>query len=150
MKTSLLKYTFITLSSVFILSCSDDDVTLDTEKPSILLAKPTDDQHYHLGDIIDVEALLKDNLELSSYKIDIHSADGHHHRTANLKWEYKFEESIPNGKKEFVMKHAITIPETGIIEGDYHFGIMVIDKAGNQQTKYIEIEVGHGDHDHDH
>ncbi len=151
MKTRFLNYTIAAMATLFIFSCSsDDDVVLDTEKPTILLAKPTDHAHFHLGDVIDVEAIFKDNLELGSFKIDIHSAAGHTHKTANVKWEYKYEEPITAGKREHLLRHSIQIPEEGIIEGDYHFGIVLLDKAGNQTTTYIEIEVGHGDHDHDH
>ena len=50
MKNSIIKYTFITLTALFVSSCSSDDSSLDTTKPEINLISPKDDAHFHLGD----------------------------------------------------------------------------------------------------
>lgn len=59
MKNSILKYTFVSIAALFISSCSDDDTTLDTTKPEINLISPKDDAHFHLGDDVLIEAILK-------------------------------------------------------------------------------------------
>ncbi|WP_282629452.1 DUF4625 domain-containing protein [Empedobacter sedimenti] len=142
MKNSILKYTFITLSALFISSCSSDDSTLDTTKPEINLISPKDDAHLHLGDDINIEAILKDNVELGAVKIDIHFAgDGHHHKTADVQWEFTKQEAIPAGKKEHAFNYKVAIPKEGIVDGHYHLGIILIDKAGNQSEAYIEIDI---------
>lgn len=150
MKNSILKYTFISIVSLFITtSCSDDDSTLDTTKPEINLISPKDDAHIHLGDVINIEAILKDNVELGSVKVDIHYAgDGHQHRNANVNWEYSKEESIPSGQKEYAFMHKVQVPTEGITDGHYHLGLYLIDKAGNQSQTFIEIDVV--DHGHEH
>jgi len=160
MKNSILKYSFITLSTLFITSCSSDDSSLDTTKPEINLISPKDEAHLHLGDEINIEAILKDNIELGAVKIDIHYAgDGHthNHRSAsvqevssstNTQWEFTKEEAIPSGKKEYAYNYKVAIPQEGIIDGAYHLGLILIDKAGNQSETYIEIDIV--DHSHDH
>ena len=144
-KTLLLAATPILLLS----SCSSDDDKLDTEKPKIILGKPTDHQEYELGSTIEVQAILSDNVELGSYKIDIHSdGDGHQHRSfsSTTNWEFN-DTGIIEGNKEYILNKTIQIPAEDITEGHYHLGLMVIDKAGNQTESYIEIVVGE-DHHH--
>jgi len=153
MKKSILKYTLIVLSTLLITSCSSDDDSLDTTKPEIQLISPKDDAHFHLGDEISIEAILKDNTALGSVKIDIHSAkDGHQHKTANISWEYNEEINISGNTKEFALSHKVQIPAEGITGGHYHLGLYVIDQVGNQTQQFIEIEVvnHHEDDDHDH
>ena len=149
MKNSIIKYTFITLTALFVSSCSSDDSSLDTTKPEINLISPKNEAHLHLGDDINIEAILKDNVELGAVKIDIHSAgDGHHHKTADVQWEFTKQEVIPPGKKEHAFNYKVSIPKEGIIDGPYHLGLILIDKAGNQTEAYIEIDVV--DHAHQH
>ncbi|MBS7333707.1 MAG: DUF4625 domain-containing protein [Weeksellaceae bacterium] len=142
-KTLILAATPILLLS----SCSSDDDKLDTEKPKIVLGKPTDHQSYELGSTIEVQAILSDNVELGSYKIDIHSdGDGHEHRSTTTNWDFS-DTGVIEGNKEYVLNKTIQIPAGNITEGHYHLGIMVIDKAGNETESYIEIVVGE-DHHH--
>ncbi|WP_413531849.1 DUF4625 domain-containing protein [Empedobacter brevis] len=160
MKNTILKYSFITLSALFISSCSSDDSSLDTTKPEINLLSPKDEDHFHLGDDINIEAILKDNVELGAVKIDLHyGGDGHTHNhrsakavetlsSAEIPWEFSKEEAIPSGKKEYAFNYKISIPEEGITDGPYHLGLILIDKAGNQSETYIEIDVV--DHSHEH
>ena len=149
MKNSILKYTFITLSALFISSCAEDSMDLDTTKPEINLISPKDEAHFHLGDEITIEAILKDNVELGTVKVEIHSAgDGHQHKSAAVNWEYDAEEAIPSGKIEHTFTHKVKIPAEGIKGGHYHLGIFLIDKAGNQSQSFIEIDVVDENHEH--
>ena len=149
MKNSILKYTFFSIAALFISSCSDDDTTLDTTKPEINLISPKDDAHFHLGDDVLIEAILKDETELSTVKVEIHSAsDGHQHKTADVNWEYDAEIAIPAGTKEYTLSHKVAIPAEGIKDGHYHLGLFLIDKAGNQTQTFIEIDVVDENHEH--
>lgn len=158
---SYFKIFTIALSPIlFFNSCTDDESTLDTTKPEIMLASPTDHQEYEFGDVIDVQAIFKDNIALGSYKIDIHSDDdGHQHRsgsttftnkskntTDTTPWSYS-EIGELTANKEFLLNKTIPIPEGNYTEGHYHFGIILTDKAGNETQTFIEIVIG-DDHDH--
>jgi uncharacterized protein (DUF1015 family) len=130
MKNSILKYSFITLSALFITSCSSDDSSLDTTKPEINLISPKDEAHLHLGDEINIEAILKDNIELGAVKIDIHYAgDGHthNHRSASVKASSSTNTqwNLPKKKqflqvKEYAYNYKVAIPQEGIVDGAYH------------------------------
>lgn len=144
---NLIKIAFLTISPLFVFSCSTSDDELDTEKPKIILGTPGDHEEFHFGDTIELQALLTDNVELGSYKIDIHTdADGHQHRTISTNWDYS-DTGVLEGKKEYILNKTIQIPEGDYKEGHYHLGLMVIDKAGNQTETYIEIVIGE-DHHH--
>jgi hypothetical protein len=158
MKT-FLKYITLVLSPIlFFNSCAEADDYLDTEKPEILLATPSEHQEFEFGDTINVQALFKDNIELGSYKIEIHAeTDGHEHknlissRTVKANddsnpWSYNHIADI-SGNKEYLLNHSIQIPEGDFTEGHYHFGIILTDKAGNEKQSFIEIVIG-DDHHH--
>ncbi|HEY4539813.1 MAG TPA: DUF4625 domain-containing protein [Faecalibacter sp.] len=148
----LFKTTLFAASSLFLLTaCSDDDAVLDTTKPTITLAKPSDHQAFEFGDVIELQAILNDDTELGSYKIDIHSAgDGHQHRSAQAStaegWSYSDIADI-SGKKEHLLNKSIPIPTGEYAEGHYHLGLIVVDKAGNESQTFIEIVIGE-DHHH--
>src|SRR5690554_6386081 len=73
------------VTALFTVSCSDDDSNKDTQKATITLITPQDEQVFEAGEQIHVQANLTDNLALASYKIDIHYAgDGHQHRTLSV------------------------------------------------------------------
>ena len=149
MKNSILKYSFVAVAALFVSSCSSDNSTLDTTKPEINLISPKNEAHFHLGDQINIEAIFKDNVELGAVKIDIHSdADGHHHKTADVQWEFTKTKAIPAGSKEHAFNYKVDIPKEGILDGHYHLGLILIDKAGNQSETYIEIDVVDENHAH--
>lgn len=153
MKNSILKYTFVSAAALFITSCSSDDSSLDTTRPEISLLTPADDAHFHPGDVINLEAILKDNVELGNVKIEVHSAaDGHTHEhksaAETVDFTYNAEVNIPAGSKEFVLKDNIQIPTENVTSGHYHLGLHVTDKAGNENESFIEIEIA--DHGHEH
>lgn len=130
----------------FFASCSESDETLDTVKPVIELKTPKDHQEYEFGGKIELIANLSDNVELGSYKIDIHSdSDGHQHKIATTAWDFKDKGTL-TGKKFDLIK-TIPIPTGDFTEGHYHLGILVTDKAGNETQSFIEIVIGE-DHHH--
>ena len=148
MKSKIITYTLLTFSLLGFTACSDDDGFLDKEKPIITINKPTDHQHLHNGDILDIDIDLSDNVGLSTYKIDIHfDGDGHQHKSAVLaEWSQNFGDPL-HGKTSHKIVEQLPIPDE-ITTGHYHFGIHALDTSGNEEIKYIEIEIV--DHDHDH
>ncbi|SMC41821.1 DUF4625 domain-containing protein [Moheibacter sediminis] len=144
------------VSAITFQSCSsdDDNGSVDTEKPVIVLNEPTDHEAFLPGSEIHLDADFSDNVELGSYKIEIHSAaDGHEHKGANAvgEWFYSETNQIEAGLRNTHIHKHIAVPTTvdglPIVEGHYHLGIFLTDKAGNEQQHFIEIVVGE-DHDH--
>lgn len=148
MKNTIFKLSF---ALVFILaSCSsDDDNALDTEAPKISVFEPHDHEEFEPGETIHVEVNFTDNVELATYKLNIHFAgDGHTHGLApmstGVEWSYD-EEGVLSGNEQDIHTH-IEIPtminDHHIEEGPYHFGVFAIDAAGNETVVWQEIEIG--------
>lgn len=161
MKKILFKTSFIAILLNFI-ACSneDDNGNLDTQKPTIEIIKPTDHAEFMPGDVLNLEAILQDNVGLASYKIEIHAeTDGHTHEKFNKKhededhadWLYTETQTIDANISTLEIHKNITIPTTiqnlPITEGHYHLGIYVIDTSGNEQQQFIEIAIGEHTHD---
>lgn len=154
MKKYLITGTTI-LSVIIFQSCSsDDDSGVDTQKPVIILNVPTEHQGHTPGEDFHVEADFVDNVELGSYKLEIHSAeDGHTHKGPQEggEWFYTQSVQINPGLKNMSIHEHIPIPTevdgVPIAEGHYHLGIFLTDKAGNEQQLFTEIVIG-ADPDH--
>lgn len=142
-------------------SCSDEDV--DNAKPMIHLVAPANDGVLHIGGEVHFDCEFADDVELRSYKIEIHNNfDGHSHGSAVLKsaneehghpWSYTNTWNFEAGKKnEDVHHHAIQIPETILVngveeptaEGEYHFGVYCVDVAGNENKVFVSVVIEHG------
>ncbi len=153
--------------SFFMASCSDDEV--DNAKPIIQLVAPVNNGVLHIGGEVDFVCEFVDDVELRSYKIEIHSNfDGHTHERAALKsvkeehghpWSYTNTWNFEAGKKnEDVHHHAIQIPETILVdgveeqvaEGEYHFGVYCVDAAGNENKVFVKVMIEHGIDEHGH
>lgn len=96
------------------------------------------------GEIFSFTAELKDNEQLSQLKIDIHNNfDCHGHggslapgfSTPNVNgktdtWNLQKIETISGSK--LIREFNLAVPQN-VTSGDYHFGIQVLDKSGNEQ-----------------
>lgn len=152
-----LKYLMLAFLAIPFLSACDDDDDVDTTKPVIEIIKPEDHAHFHAGADFDLEAILTDNDELASWKINVHyNADGHSHQKSasasaevetEVEWDQHWSGTIEAGQKSFELKQTITIP-TNAEHGEYHLGVYALDKSGNEQVVFIEIEVEDEEHAH--
>lgn len=129
-------------------ACSSDGTSeepyVDTEKPTVEIITPNEDQQIPLGEMLYLKAHLKDNVQLASYKIEIHSAeDGHHHRSETHPFTYNKQGTMESS--ESFIDQGITIP-TDITPGHYHIGVFAIDNSGNQNQVFKTIVLGE-DHD---
>ncbi|WP_168191346.1 MULTISPECIES: DUF4625 domain-containing protein [Antarcticibacterium] len=163
MKIKLNSILTLLVAALIFTSCSsDDDATPDTQKPTIAIIEPHNDDEIAPGGEIHFEALFSDNVELASYKIEIHD-DFDDHTHAQLKsshdlnpWSFEQVFQIPAGQRSFEAEQHIDVPTTfngePISEGIYHLGVYVTDTSGNEEQAFlsIHIEGDHGDEDHDH
>lgn len=163
MKTRLV-YLFSITATLLFASCSeDDDSVVDTESPEITIIEPHDEEEIAPGGEIHFEALFTDNVELASYKIEVHNVfDDHTHAVAKQEehqdnpWSYSEVFIIEPGKTSFEVLNHIPVPAEingeHISEGHYHFGVFVTDAAGNEAQAFLEIHIEgeHDDHDDDH
>jgi len=130
-------------------SCSDDDnnTSLDTEKPIIVINSPSANQVLHTGEEIHIEATFTDNVALASYKVDIHfGGDGHEHKALqhdHAEWRYQTTGDL-SGESDEIHLH-LNIPENAE-EGTYHLGVYAIDRAGNENVSWITLDLQSHDH----
>lgn len=163
MKIKLNSILTLIVAAVFLTSCSsDDDAAPDTQKPTISIIEPHNDEEIAPGGELHFEALFTDNVELASYKIEIHD-DFDDHTHSQLKgshdlnpWSFEQVFQIPAGQTSFEAVQHIDIPTmiNGelISEGIYHLGVYVTDTSGNEEQAFVtlHIEGEHEDEDHDH
>jgi hypothetical protein len=130
--------------TVITTSCSSDD----GDRPTIEFLQPVSQAVYQPGDTIHVHAVLRDNVQLSQYKIDIHYAgDGHTHGVVPLsntvEWLF-LQEGALTGTVDTLSAH-IPIPTSingsEIKTGEYHVGIFVINSAGSDNKTFKDIDI---------
>ncbi len=147
-----LKYIIVAMlliSSFAIISCEKEDA--DTQKPVITLSAPAEDEVLYIGADVHFEIDFQDDVELKSYKVDIHSNfDGHTHKSTatgdSVAFSYQKSWNFDAGQKNaHVHHHEIVIPEEidghEISQGDYHFMIYCTDAAGNESWLAVPIEI---------
>lgn len=144
-------FAFLTLVS----ACKKDDV--DNTAPVIDLVSPVFDQSLAPGSSFSFTCHFTDDGALKSYKIDIHSAEGHTHtKSAQLieeghPWTYEQSWDFESGLTEAtVSDYQIQIPdslmgEEGVLEpvltGEYHLGVFCTDVSGNESHIYTDIVI---------
>lgn len=131
--------------SLFFIACNDDETVLDTEKPIVIINSPTANEEIDSGEQMDLNATFTDNVELATYKVEIHfGGDGHEHKTLNnehedhIEWNYQTT-GVLNGQADTIQLQ-IDVPEKAE-EGLYHLGVYAIDKAGNENVSWITFDL---------
>lgn len=139
-----MKY-FLFVAALFLAACSNDEV--DTTGPEITLITPASGDEFHVGEAIEFEAKFTDDVELKSYRVNIHFNDGHEHKSAHdEEWEYNNSWDFEKGKNSIEVKHSEIVIDEHAEHGEYHLGVYCIDAAGNETSVFIPIEI-EGDHD---
>lgn len=161
-KMKNITYLLTLIISALLLNACSDVVEIDVEKPTIDLsiegAFPTNCDTLYFDEPFTVKAMLKDNMALGSYNIDIHNNfDQHNHsteiETCNLDEKKKAvnpyvfiaDYSIEDASEEHLVELEMTIPSSddGAMydEGDYHFKINVVDQEGWSTLKGLNIKI---------
>jgi hypothetical protein len=131
MKKSIL---FVAILALGFTACKKEE-TPDLTKPVISVTQPAAD-HMDLtqGATFTIQATLTDDVALSQWKFDIHSADGHTHRIMAGEWE--LTETGAAADKSYIFSKTLTVPADALL-GDYHFTLEATDKAGNAAVPVI-------------
>ena len=162
---NLNKILSLALIAMLTFACSDDDDALDAQAPVIEVMEPAVNSEFEPGDMLHIHAEITDDVQLSSYRIDIHfGGDGHTHRPVanaegeHMEWSYDETGTISGTahslEKDIEIPHHIMHDgvEHEIEAGDYHIGIFIIDATGNETELFRTIEVHNhaegGGHDH--
>ncbi len=113
MKTFLKSILPLFLVAAVFTSCSeDDDAVIDTQKPEIAITEPHEEDAFAPGAELDLIAVFTDNVELGSYKIEIHEDfDSHTHAFNKTSqdlnpWSYEETVTIPAGQTSYEANQA--------------------------------------------
>jgi hypothetical protein len=141
-------------------SCGKTEI--DDQKPIIDLSLensfPNNCDTLYLNENFNLSLLLKDNVELGSYSIDIHQNFDHHSHSTELTecqldpvktpinpFQFTQDFSIPAEQTEFLVNQTINIPLGNLLgdfdTGDYHFFISLTDKSGWSVQKGLSIKI---------
>lgn len=138
----------VILAITFFTSCEDEEV--DTTKPTITVTGPEEEEVLYTGSDVHFEVDFADDMELKSYKVDIHSNfDGHDHKAPtsdSVAWSFQKSWNFDAGQKNsHVHHHEIVIPTeidgVKLATGDYHFMIYCTDAAGNESYVAVPVEI---------
>lgn len=150
MKNYIYKSIILSLALLLTACSSDDDQTLDSQAPTITINTPAENQAFESGEKMTLDIDLEDDLALAAYRLNIHQASGghtHNITTMNEAWEFNKNVTLDNAPQTFKVEDEIDIPDN-LEEGNYHFGIIVLDNSGNQTEAYLDIEIGEHHHEH--
>ncbi len=135
-------------SIIYASSCERNQA--DTQKPEIIISGPEEEEVLYIGSEIHFEVDFSDDVELKSYKVDIHSNfDGHTHKSSNadsVAWSFQKSWNFDAGQKNaHIHHHEIVIPQEylgkEISQGEYHFMIYCTDAAGNESWIAIPVKI---------
>ena len=142
-------YLFTITAALGLTSCSDDDSSdgLDNQAPVVTIHEPTTDEAVAVGGEVHLDVELEDDVELASYKIEVHNDfDGHDHDRPfgveqTIPWSLSQTQELEPGQTTYNIHEHLEVPANAA-EGAYHLGIIALDQAGNQTEAYVEIIVG--------
>jgi hypothetical protein len=140
------------MASFSITSCKEE--VKDVIKPTINLHEPADNDTLYVGHEVHLDVELSDDVKLKSYKIDIHSNfDGHTHASvksveSSKAWVFSKVWDLTGLRNTDIHHHEIIVPDSidgsPIAKGKYHFSIQVLDEAGNESKKFLDVVVDNG------
>lgn len=156
-KTNQLTINVLAIVLCCLLTNCGDDEQVDMDYPvidlSVANAFPQQCSHVTRGETFTFRARFTDNVQLGGFSLDIHENFDHHsHSTDTDDCDPHDDETpvnpfqliqdydIPAGQKEYLAEVDIEVP-ADVDPGDYHFRILLTDKAGWQTIKGLSVKV---------
>lgn len=131
MKTRIpLKQTapFLMIFLLALVACEGDEV-VDVEAPTITIYDPVNGEAFGAGGVIPFDALFEDNDGLATFKINIHSAEGHTHGRMAVN-PLQYERSFQLSGKYAEVQEDIPVSQDATA-GPHHLTVEAIDAVGN-------------------
>ena len=138
----------LSIAAMTLWACKDknkkDEPKTDQQKPTIEISAPAANAEILQNAQLEIVAILTDNVELESYKVDIHyvTAGDTHKGTGDqeVEWDYTTEAQVNAGLKTYDLNLFTKVPSNAK-PGNYHLLIRAMDAAGNENEEYIEFKV---------
>jgi hypothetical protein len=145
----ILKYTIILIASLSLISCGgSDDNKVDETKPTISLNGPTSTVEITPGGIINVNAVLSDDVKLGEYVVRINyrgsksvkNVEEFYFNSRSELDAYGNALPVVNGEKSFDLNFDIAVDAYARV-GNYNFSISVEDQSGNSVEEMVQFEI---------
>ncbi len=145
----ILKYAIIIICAIGFFSCGGGDAKkVDETKPTITLNSPTTNAMITAGSVLNVSALVSDDVKLEDYVLTITYTG-----TKSVKnvEEFYFSSNtdldasgnalpLLKGEKSVDLNFDIAVSDNAII-GDYLFSLTVNDQSGNTIEEMVQFEI---------
>ena len=139
----------ILLFAASLMSCDGgDDSKVDDTKPTITLNRPTSTVAITPGSILNVNAILSDNIKLEEYVVKVSSRG-----TKSVKNVEEFYFSsytdldaygnalpVVKGEESTTLNFDIAVDDNARV-GDYSFSISLRDQSGNVSEEMVQFEI---------
>ncbi len=135
--------------AVGLMSCGGgDDNKVDETKPAISLNGPTSTVEITPGGVLNVNAVLSDNLMLEEYVVTItyrgsksvKNVEEFYFNSRSELDAYGNELPVVKGEKSFDLNFDIAVSEFARV-GDYNFSISLEDQSGNMVEEMVQFEI---------
>jgi hypothetical protein len=145
----ILKYAMILFFATGLLSCGGgDDKKVDTTKPTISLNGPTSTVEITPGGVLNVNAVLSDNIKLEEYVVKItyrgsksvKNVEEFYFNSRSELDAYGNELPVIKGEKSFDLNFDIAVDVFARV-GNYNFSITAIDQSGNSAEEMVQFEI---------
>ncbi len=129
------------LAAIAFTACKKDEP--DTTAPTISISTPTNEQKVAIGGSFKLSGTISDDMELASYQVDIHEAEGHSHDHKSGDHDHSEEWEVKKNFNITGTSHTVDVNfgvPSNAEKGEYHVIINALDKAGNAAT-FVEITI---------
>jgi len=145
----IIKYAMIIVFALGFISCGDgDDKKVDETNPEITLNSPTSTVDITPGSILNVNALLSDDIKLEEYVVKISSSGT---KSAKNVEEFYFSSytdldaygnALPEvkGEQSATLNFDIAVGDNARV-GHYSFSISLRDQSGNASEEMVQFEI---------
>ena len=145
----ILKYAIILIFAFGFISCGDgNDKKVDDTKPTISLNGPTSTVMIAPGGVLNVNAVLSDNVKLDEYVVKISYRGSKSVKNVEEFYfssytdldAYGNELPVVKGEKSFDLNFDIAVDEYARV-GNYNFSISLEDQSGNVTEDMVQFEI---------
>ena len=130
-------FTFLAFA---IISCDDDEATLDTEDPTITITAPTSNQELNNDEQLQVRATVRDNLGLDEVTVWVTPPGGAAQQV--------FSEPVSdflNDSREATIDETVNLGTGNVAAGSYIITVRAVDERGNEAEESVTINVREAD-----
>lgn len=131
-----LNWLFLILLTFSFVACNDEEETLDTENPTIVITSPTSGTEFNANDEIAVRATVSDNLGLEEVTVWVTPPGGQAQQVHS-----ENVSDFLNDSRDADIDETIQLGTESIAAGDYIIAVRALDERGNMAEESVTISI---------